>query len=174
MSIEGRSLATIRSAILTLWASGMTSIGLTLDQTVGSWAYELADSLAVDALRIEGNAEALGLEIFLSTATTTTLDRQASIEGLTRQEGEVWQGTATVTGTDGTVDCTGRTLIRQGVVYAMGTGASAVVVSGGCGLRSRRFESARTRPNSTRASTRPKRSASRRGAPSCSARTTCW
>lgn len=129
MSIEGRSLATIRSAILTLWASGMTSIGLTLDQTVGSWAYELADSLAVDALRIEGNAEALGLEIFPSTATTTTLDRQASIEGLTRQEGEVWQGTATVTGTDGVYNTTGRTLVRGGRVYAP-TGGQIVVSSG--------------------------------------------
>lgn len=131
--ITGRNLSTIRTGILTLWASGMTAIGKTLDQSVGSWAYELADSLAVDVLRIEGNAEAIGTEIIPSSATTATLERQAAIQAQTRQEGEVWQGTATVTGTDGTVDCTGRTLIRQGVVYAMGTGASAVVISGGSG-----------------------------------------
>lgn len=129
--ITGRNLATIRTGILTLWASGMTSIGKTLDQSVGSWAYELADSLAVDVLRIEGNAEAIGTEIIPSTATTATLERQAAIQTQARQEGEVWQGTATVTGTDGTVDCTGRTLIRQGVVYALGS--SSVVVSGGTG-----------------------------------------
>lgn len=131
--IHGRDLATIRTGILTLWASGMTAIGKTLDQSVGSWAYELADSLAVDVLRIEGNAEAIGTEIIPSTATTATLERQAAIQAQARQEGEVWQGTATVTGTDGTVDCTGRTLIRQGVVYALGTGAGAVTISGGTG-----------------------------------------
>lgn len=133
MSIEGRDLATIRSGILTLWAVGMNSIGKVLDQSPGAWAYELADSLVVDVLRIEGSAEALGPEIVPSTATTATLERQATIQDQARQEGEVWQGTATVTGTDGTVDCTGRTLVRRGVVYAMGAGASAVVVSGGTG-----------------------------------------
>jgi len=131
--ITGRNLSTIRTGILTLWASGMTAIGKTLDQSVGSWAYELADSLAVDVLRIEGNAEAIGTEIIPSSATTATLERQTAIQAQARQEGEVWQGTATVTGTDGTVNCTGRTLIRQGVVYAMGTGAGAVVISGGSG-----------------------------------------
>lgn len=131
--ITGRTLSEIRTAILALWASGMTAIGKTLDQASGSWAYELADSLAVDVLRIEGSAETVGTEIIPATATTATLERQAAIQAQARQEGEVWQGTATVTGTDGTVDCTGRTLIRQGVVYAMGTGAGAVVVSGGTG-----------------------------------------
>lgn len=128
--ITGRSLSTIRSAILTDWSARMVAQGLALDTSSGSWAYELADALAVDLLRIEGSAEGFGEEIQPTTATTDTLDRMAGVQGQSREEGVPGQWTVDVTGTDGTVDCAGRTLLKDGLAYRPGGDGTVTVASG--------------------------------------------
>lgn len=118
MPLTGRTRSEIVSDLLTDWSARMTALGLTLDTSEGSWARDEAEALAPDLLALEANSEALARELVPRTASTEMLERMATLQGQPRAGGVKGRWTVTVTGeATGTVDATGRTLTRNGLVY---------------------------------------------------------
>lgn len=118
MPLTGRTRTEIVSDLLTDWSARLTALGLTLDTSEGSWARDEAEALAPDLLALEANEEALGLEIDPRTASTEMVERMAALQRQPRAGGVKGRWTITVTGgATGSVDATGRTLTRNGLVY---------------------------------------------------------
>ncbi len=119
MAITGQTRTQIRTAILSAFTSRLGALGLSVDTSAGSYHYLLADRLAARALGIEGNAEELGAEIDLRTASQAVVERWADLLGTERGDGTKGRYTVTLTGTSSltSVELDGRYFLRNGLRY---------------------------------------------------------
>lgn len=120
--IVGRTRTAIRAQILSDWSGYCVAAGFVLDTATTGWAYRLADSLAVDLLRVEANAESIAPEVFPETASETMLARHADVVQVPRDGGVAGRWTVTMTAYSATyagwVTVAGRTLVRGSYVYS--------------------------------------------------------
>lgn len=124
MAFTGRSRDTIRSALLTDWASLYASRGLTLLTASGSDAYLWASAIATQVEGTEAQAEQTARDILPDEASTDALGRHAYVDGLARRAGLTARHTVSVTS-----GLAGTYAIPAGTRMQYGDGTSYIVES---------------------------------------------